>query len=421
MSWSLTRKTAMIAVAYLVILSILATDLTFTVIEIQKIANDVNQSIVEDVQTVGEVSLTLQQILTEAVSYVQTGDPGEYEESAEFLQKLEETVARLRGSEAVYRDFLDNTAQHDGLIAQEAVAILNAAQRLHDRLPTDPEGLTDEQREAIYAEIETIEEQREAFTERANAYLADIRNVARQHVADDVALTFGGIALALAAMVALAAGVLWLIERHIVRPLRSLTNAAGSLAEGRLEGELPVTSNDEIGALQQTFNRMAATIRRQTGDLEAHYQEIKQARDALDVAHQQALEQLAVIQRQQEAIRELSVPVLPVSHDTLVMPLVGALDSARLLQVQEQALERLATTRARRLLLDITGVPIVDSHVAQGLIRVVQAARLLGAEVTLIGVRPEVAQSIVGLGINLSHIRTCRDLQSGLSRNGGRS
>ncbi|MCS6842543.1 MAG: STAS domain-containing protein, partial [Roseiflexus sp.] len=143
--------------------------------------------------------------------------------------------------------------------------------------------------------------------------------------------------------------------------------------------------------------------------------------DALETAHQQALEQLAIIQRQQETIRELSVPVLPVSRDTLVMPLVGALDSARLIQVQEQALERLAATRARRLLLDITGVPIVDSHVAQGLIRVVQAARLLGAEVTLIGIRPEVAQSIVGLGINLNSIRTSSDLQSALAQKGGRS
>lgn len=421
MSWNLTHKTAALAAGYLIILGILAIDLIFTVIEIQNVADTVNQAITEDVQTVGAINLTLQQILTESISYLQNGDPGEYEEGAEFLEHLEETTAKLRAFEPIYHDLREDIAQTHALITQDAEALLNAAQRLHNLLPTDPDALTDEQREAIYDEIETIEEQREAFTERANAHLADIRNVARQYIADDVMLTFGGIAVALAAMVALTAGALWLIERRIVQPLRSLTNAAGLLAEGRLEGELPVTSNDEIGALQQTFNRMAATIRQQTSDLETHYGEMKQARDALEAAHQQTLEQLAIIQRQQEAIRELSVPVLPVSRDTLVMPLVGALDSARLLQVQEQALERLAAARARRLLLDITGVPIVDSHVAQGLIRVVQAARLLGAEVTLIGVRPEVAQSIVGLGISLSNIRTCSDLQSALNRNGGRS
>lgn len=100
---------------------------------------------------------------------------------------------------------------------------------------------------------------------------------------------------------------------------------------------------------------------------------------------------------------------------TLVMPLVGALDSARLAQVEEQALERLEASRARRLLLDITGVPSVDAQVAQGLVRVVQAARLLGARATLVGIRPEVAQSIVNLGLDLSHIHTESDLQSALA------
>lgn len=421
MLWNLTRKTAALAAGYLIILGVLAIDLIFTVIEIQNVADDLNQAIIDDVQTVAAFNLTLQQFLTESQSYVQTGAREEYDEGAELLERLEGLAATLRHGEDLYHNFQHAAEQQQhALIAQEANALLSAAQRLHDRLPTNLDALTDMQREAIYEEVETLEEQREAFSRRASAHLAGIRAIAQQHIAHDVTLTFIGIALALTAMVALTAGALWLIERRIARPLRHLTGAASLLAEGRLEDELAVTSNDEIGALQRTFNRMAATIRRQTSDLESHYREIKQARDALEAAHQQAVEQLEIIQRQQEAIRELSVPVLPVSRDTLVMPLVGALDSARLIQVQEQALERLAATRARRLLLDITGVPVVDSHVAQGLIRVVQAARLLGAEVTLIGVRPEVAQSIVGLGINLSDIRTSSDLQSALAQKGGR-
>ncbi len=420
MSWNLTRKTAALAASYLIILGVLAIDLIFTVIEIQNVADDLNQAIIDDVQTVADFNLSLQQFLTESQSYVQTGAREEYDEGAELLERLEGLAATLRHGEDLYHNFQHATEQQHALIAQEANALLSAAQRLHDRLPTNLDALTDMQREAIYEEVETLEEQREAFSRRASAHLAGIRAIAQQHIAHDVTLTFIGIALALTAMVALTAGALWLIERRIARPLRHIASAADLLAEGRLDGELPVTSSDEIGALQQTFNRMAATIRKQTSNLEAHYQEMKQARDALEAAHQQTLEQLEIIQRQQEAIRELSVPVLPVSRDTLVMPLVGALDSARLIQVREQALERLAATRARRLLLDITGVPMVDSHVAQGLIRVVQAARLLGAEVTLIGIRPEVAQSIVGLGINLSDIRTSSDLQSALAQKGGR-
>ena len=120
--------------------------------------------------------------------------------------------------------------------------------------------------------------------------------------------------------------------------------------------------------------------------------------------------------RQRETIRGLSIPVLPISTDTLVMPLVGELDSTRLHQVQEQALKALERSAARHLVLDITGVPIVDSEVAQGLLAVVQAARLLGAEVVLVGIRPEVAQAIVGLGINLQGMRTTSDLQTVLNR-----
>jgi rsbT co-antagonist protein RsbR len=105
---------------------------------------------------------------------------------------------------------------------------------------------------------------------------------------------------------------------------------------------------------------------------------------------------------------------LPISRHTLVMPLVGELDSVRLQLVQEQALLALEKTAARSLVLDITGVPVVDTTIAQGLLQVVQAARLLGAEVMLVGIRPEVAQSIVGLGIDLQYTRTSSDLQTAL-------
>ena len=120
--------------------------------------------------------------------------------------------------------------------------------------------------------------------------------------------------------------------------------------------------------------------------------------------------------QQRVTILEISVPVLPISADTLVMPLVGALDSSRLRQLHEQALHALEHSSARRLLLDITGVPVVDSQVAQGLIVTVQAGRLLGAEVMLIGIRPEVAQAIVGLGLSLNGIRTFSDLQTALQQ-----
>jgi rsbT co-antagonist protein RsbR len=125
---------------------------------------------------------------------------------------------------------------------------------------------------------------------------------------------------------------------------------------------------------------------------------------------------LAEVEQQRNIIREISVPVIPISKTALVIPLVGALDSARMLRVQEQALRSIERSSARHVVLDITGVPIVDSQVAEGLMSVMAAARLLGAQVMLVGIRPEVAQSIVGLALDLRGIYTASDLQSALRR-----
>jgi rsbT co-antagonist protein RsbR len=111
----------------------------------------------------------------------------------------------------------------------------------------------------------------------------------------------------------------------------------------------------------------------------------------------------------------MSVPILPLTATTMVMPLVGALDSERIRLVQEQSLRTIQESSARWLILDVTGVPMIDSQVAQGLMQVVQAARLLGVEAVLVGIRPELAQTIVGLGLQLDSIVTRGTLQSGIA------
>jgi rsbT co-antagonist protein RsbR len=163
----------------------------------------------------------------------------------------------------------------------------------------------------------------------------------------------------------------------------------------------------------------AAALERSNVDLEQRVSERTSAlTDALAEVEARATEQarlLAENDAQRATIRELSVPVLPVNKHALVMPLVGALDTTRLAMIQERALSAIEEESAHLLLLDITGVPIVDSQVAQGLRGVVQAARLLGAEVVLVGVRPEVAQTAVGLGLDLRGMRAFSDLRSALA------
>lgn len=123
---------------------------------------------------------------------------------------------------------------------------------------------------------------------------------------------------------------------------------------------------------------------------------------------------LSEVTAQREVIREMSVPVLPVSAGTLVMPLVGALDSRRLHELQARALAAVEAARARRLILDVTGVPMVDTQVARGIVETIRAVGLLGAEAVLVGIRPEVAQTIVGLGLTLDGVRTAATLEAAL-------
>jgi rsbT co-antagonist protein RsbR len=181
---------------------------------------------------------------------------------------------------------------------------------------------------------------------------------------------------------------------------------------GVLRGALLAARSREQ-ELEQVRAAQEHTIDERTASLAAALEESATRAARLEQA-------FAEVEQQRAVVRELSVPILPISHSTLVMPLVGALDSVRLQDIQQRALAALEHSSARRLLLDITGVPVVDSQVAQGLITVVQAARLLGAEVVLIGIRPEVAQALVQLGIDLANITTNVDLQTALHDDTGR-
>ncbi len=130
-----------------------------------------------------------------------------------------------------------------------------------------------------------------------------------------------------------------------------------------------------------------------------------------------AVKQARLIQendRQRITIRDLSVPVLPIGHATLLLPLVGVLDAARLEFVREEALKAIHHSSARTLLIDITGVTMLDEQVANGLIVLGQAAGLLGVEVALVGVRAESAKILVGLNVDLARLRTYRDLEAAL-------
>jgi rsbT co-antagonist protein RsbR len=120
--------------------------------------------------------------------------------------------------------------------------------------------------------------------------------------------------------------------------------------------------------------------------------------------HQRGREQIIV--RQQQEMMELSTPVVQLWEGVLGLPLIGTLDSARTQVVMESLLQRIVDTGARVAIIDITGVPTVDTLVAQHLLKTVAAARLMGADCIISGIRPQIAQTVVHLGLDLSTVVT---------------
>jgi rsbT co-antagonist protein RsbR len=121
-----------------------------------------------------------------------------------------------------------------------------------------------------------------------------------------------------------------------------------------------------------------------------------------------------VIRQQQQAIKELSTPVLPLRTGLLLLPVIGVIDSERARQLTEQLLDGIRTYRAKAVVIDLTGVPAVDSAVANHLLQTVRAAKLLGASAVITGISTENAQTLTRIGVDLSGLVTTSDLQRGI-------
>jgi anti-anti-sigma factor len=155
-------------------------------------------------------------------------------------------------------------------------------------------------------------------------------------------------------------------------------------------------------------------IRSETGDVIRTGNIVHDVTEQRRLEQEQATFQQQIIDAQRSALRELSTPLIPVSDDVVIMPLIGTIDSGRAQQVMETLLEGVARYQASLAILDITGVSIVDTQVAQALVQAAQAVRLLGAQVMLTGIQPQIAQTLVHLGVDLSSIVTRGSLQAGI-------
>ena len=139
-------------------------------------------------------------------------------------------------------------------------------------------------------------------------------------------------------------------------------------------------------------------------------------RIAITVASGFVQERERTIREQQEAIRELSTPVLQVRGRLLILPIIGLIDRPRARQLTEQLLRAIRANRAKVVVIDVTGVAAMDSIVANHLVQTVDASRLLGATVIVSGLSPEIAQTLVQIGVDLAKMNTVGDLQGGIEQ-----
>ncbi len=199
---------------------------------------------------------------------------------------------------------------------------------------------------------------------------------------------------------------------YAVEPLlpATLSEAAIPLAVGdRVIGALDVQS-EQAGALQEDTVTVFQTMADQLAVAIENARIVAEMRE-LNQALRGTLETQA---RLMETIEALSTPVVPLIGGIILLPLVGNIDSGRSQQILDQLLAGVKRHRARVAIVDITGVPVVDTSVAESLIRTATAVSLLGAELVLVGIRAEVAQTMVTLGVGLSCMSTHGNLQSGI-------
>ena len=152
------------------------------------------------------------------------------------------------------------------------------------------------------------------------------------------------------------------------------------------------------------------------GFIDAQAAESERQRIDMERAHMKTVAE----QREQEAllrstIRELSSPIIPVYEGILVLPLVGSVDSRRATEVTERLLEAISAQQAEIVIIDITGVPVIDTNTANHLLMTTRAANLLGSRVVLVGIGAEIAQTIVHIGIELQGLVTLANLQAGIA------
>jgi rsbT co-antagonist protein RsbR len=173
------------------------------------------------------------------------------------------------------------------------------------------------------------------------------------------------------------------------------------------EAQVEVRGEDDFGYLESAFAMFIAEL------AAAKVAERKALADS-ETAREEVTRRLLVIEHQRHTIRALSTPIIDLWDGVLTLPLVGTVDTQRTVEMTEQLLDRIVATGAEDVILDLTGVEVVDTMTADHIGKLTRAAALLGCRCTITGIGPNIARTLVGIGVDLGEVRTLRTLKDGL-------
>lgn len=190
--------------------------------------------------------------------------------------------------------------------------------------------------------------------------------------------------------------------KNLEKRIDAIEEILAAAAGGDFEAQIPIDteSADLITSVETGINLLISDLGEEVRNSQRRADELQ---DKLDL-----------IEKQRKAIEELSTPIIKIWEQVLVLPLIGSLDTRRSQKLTESLLTDIASTQSKVAILDITGVPTVDSAVANHLLKTVASVNLLGAKCVVTGIRPEVAQTIVHLGVDLTDVETLANLSEGL-------
>ena len=335
----------------------------------------------------------------------------------QFLTPTQQALRQLPGR----LDELERLARDDPVQAARVRALRDQVDSyvsgyVRPALGMDPTTLSLADRRATAQEGKSrLDSVREGFDaiRRSESRLAATRSAdARDSSAR--AETIGVVALVVLLAMLLVAVVY--LARAVVAPVGRTAQAATRIAGGDFTARVEPGGTGEVAQLGSAFNTMAAALESNRAALERGAHELRRTNAELDARAGELAEAYRDLEASKEqSILALSTPALEIDDQTLLLPLIGDVTNERAQQIKQRLLAAVRENRSRYVVLDVTGVPSLDTDTARILIEIVEAARLLGASVALTGVSGELAAALVNLGIDPHQLTTRADLRAGVA------